>query len=123
MENLRRLALALTGGAVLVTASVVYVLAPEEGAVIPVSAPMLLAVVGLLVAAVTLIELVGYRATPVEPGADREANRAHSAQAFQSTTVLRFALAGGALIVVVALAFVLDGGWSSPWSGVGPRRT
>jgi hypothetical protein len=57
-----------------------------------------------------LLESVGYRTAAIDPGVDRESAMTASGRAFQSGTIVRFALSEPIALASFAAVFVIDGG-------------
>jgi hypothetical protein len=117
-DRYKRLATALISGAVMLTGAVVYTLSGETSGV---SGQLLLAVLALLAGAASLVETVGYRTSALGLGLTVEEAREQSIIQYQGRMILRFAIIEAALVIPVALAFVLDGGVVVPvvLAGVG----
>ncbi len=107
VDRFKRLATALISGAVMLTGAVVYTLSGEASGV---SVQLLLAVLALLAGAASLVEMVGYRTSALGLGLTAEEAREQSIIQYQARMILRFAIIEAALVIPVALAFVLDGG-------------
>jgi len=97
---------AVMGSLVVIGLTLWVTLPPEEA----LDAPDPLAAVGLLAAGAAVhlvLESLGYRATPIEPGLDAETTRTRAGERLMSGVVLRLAISETPAFVALALTFVL----------------
>lgn len=104
----RTLAVALSTAPVLVLVALLFVLPTtlDDAPPLPVAAGL----VGLVALGVVAAETLGFRTRPLSPSehADQSAARSTALARYQSLMMVRFALVEAAVIVGIALSFVLD---------------